>query len=149
MAFTVLMIAVQVAVVVLAVREIVLYMRKKEAYTLRRLTLRMLMAVMLIFLLASVLVGVRVFGLDKPPVIITLWLAFWGCITLLTGAIFCLAIADLRSIGDETTNEANRLWRDIAQTIAEHERQRNQAAGPPADERTDATDADRHIPDGQ
>jgi len=149
MAFTILMITVMAVVAVLAVREIVLSRRKGEQYSLRRLTLRILMAVMLIFLLASVLVGVRVYGLDKPQGIITLWMAFWGCITLLSGAIVCLAVADLRLIGDETTHEANQLWHDIAQTIAEHEQQRAQAEKPTADEGTDASDANRHPPDGQ
>ncbi|MHB0937384.1 MAG: hypothetical protein ACYDCO_15855 [Armatimonadota bacterium] len=149
MAFTILMITVIGAVAGLAVREIVLATRKSEQYPMRRLTLRIVMAVMLIFLLASVLVGVRVYGLDKPQGIIALWMAFWGCITLLSGAIVCLAIADLRRIGDETFGDTNHLWHDIAQTIAEHEQQRSQAAGTPTTEGTDATDADRHTPDRQ
>lgn len=149
MAFTIMMITVMVAVAGLAIREIVLFRRKNEQYSLRRLTLRIVMAVMLIFLLGSVLIGVREYGLDKPQGVITLWMAFWGCITLLSGAIVCLAIADLRLIGDETFNETNQLWREIAQTIAEHEEHRGQEDAPSTDEGTDASDADRHTPDSQ
>jgi len=145
MAFTILMITVMVAVAGLAIREVVLSQRKGEQYPVRRLTLRIVMAVMLLFLLASVLIGVQVYGLDKPKGFIALWMAFWGCISLLSGAIVCLAVADLRLIGDETFSETNQLWHEIAQTIAEHEQ--HKGADPSTDEGTDANDADRHTPD--
>jgi len=146
MAFTILLIVVMTAVAGMTVREIVLSAWKRDEYPRRRLTLRITMALMLIFLLASVLVGVRVFHLDQPQGIIGLWMAFWGCIMLLTGAIVCLAIADLRSIGDDSHAETNRIWRDIAETIAAHEKKRAREGPPPDNERTDHTDADRPTP---
>jgi len=146
MAFTILLIVVMIAIVGMTAREIVLILRKREENSLRRLTLRVTMALMLIFLLASVLIGVRVYGLDKPQPVIGLWMAFWGCIMLLSGAIVCLAIADLRMIGGETHTQANRIWRDIAQTIAEHERERDAQQEKTSDEHepTDRSDTSRN-----
>jgi len=132
MAFTILLITMMTAIAGMIVREIVLSTRRREEYSLRRLTLRIVMALMLIFLLASMLVGVRIYGLDKPRDI-ELWMAFWGCIALLSGAVVCLAIADMRMIGTETHADTNRIWRDIAQMIAEHE-QKKTGADKQADE---------------
>ena len=144
MAFDVVLVVVMAAVAGMAVREVVLFRRKLMDYSLRRLTLRISMTLMFIFLLLSVLVGVRVYHLDAPRGVIGLWMAFWGCIALLTGAILCLAIADLRLIGDETNSETNRLWRDIAETIAEHAPRHTGQEGQHADtdERTDRTNTD-------
>jgi|GEM_PF-1584278 len=144
MAFTILLIALMIFIAGMLVREIVLSTRGREEYSLRRLTLRIMMAFMLIFLLASVLVGVRVYGLDKPRDL-ELWMAFWGCIALLSGAIVCLAIADLRMIGTETNTDINRIWRDIALTISEHERRRTATDKKPSDEHesTDRSDKGR------
>lgn len=134
MAFTILLIVVIITIAGMAAREIVLSTHKREEYSRRRLTLRVSMAIMLVFLLASLLVGVRVYGLDKPQAAIGLWMAFWGCIALLSGAIVCLAIADMRMIGTETHAETNRIWRDIAQTIAEHDQKQAVPEGKPPDE---------------
>jgi hypothetical protein len=130
MAFTILLSLVMLTVAGMAVREIVLFGRKRAEYPVRRLTLRISTAVMLLFLLVSLLVGVRVFHLDTYQGIIGLFLAFWGCVALLAGAIICLTIADLRMIGDETFADTNHYWRDIAETIAEHEKHETQPATP-------------------
>jgi hypothetical protein len=108
----------------LTIREILIYIRKPHPYCLRRLTLRLSMAGLLLWLLASIGVGVLYFHLDNPEGIPMHWIAFWGFVGVIIAAIFCLIIADLRMIGDETQDEVNRLWRDIAQTIANHERER-------------------------
>jgi len=137
MAFTVTLIGVMLAVAGMATREVLLFRRRAGEYSLRRLTLRIAMAVMLIFQMASVLVGVRVFGLDTPGGVAGLWMAFWGCIGLLTLAILCLAVADMRMVGNETSAETNRIWRDIAEVIAQHDvqyREPTPSADPPADE---------------
>jgi len=116
-----------IIVAVLAVREMFLFGAKRDAYGIRRLTLRMSTAALLIFLLASILVGVQVFHLGSPEDTgnIGLWAAFWGCISILTGGVFCLVVADLRTVTDERRDDAGRLWRDIAQTIADHEASRS------------------------
>jgi hypothetical protein len=109
------------AVIMLALREVWQFRRKRDVYRLRRLTLRLATAGMLLFLLASILIGVRVFGLNEPDGVATLWIAFWGCIMLLTGGILCLVIADFQTIGDDALQNANQYWDDIAKTIAEHQ----------------------------
>ena len=138
MALTVILILVMIAITGMATREIVLFRQKRAEYSLRRLTLRLTMAIMLTFQLASVLVGVRVFHLDNPHGVIGLWMAFWGCIALLTGAITCLALADMRLVSDETSSETNRIWRDIAEMIAQHDVQYRESA--PPGEQTERTD---------
>ena len=143
MAFTFILILVMVAITGMAMREIVLFRRKRGEYSLRRLTLRIAMAIMLILQLASVLVGVRIFHLDTPQGVIGLWMAFWGCIMLLTGAISCLALADMRLVTDETSTETNRIWRDIAEMIAQHDLQYREPK--PTPEQTDH--ADKRGPD--
>ncbi len=115
-------ISVAIAIVIaLAVREIVLFVRKRESYQLRRLTLRLLNAALLAFLLAAILVGIRVFHLDKPAGLAYLWLSFWGSICLLLGAVFFLLIADFRMTNDASRVDANRMWGEIARTIAEYD----------------------------
>jgi hypothetical protein len=110
-----------VTILVLAGREVALFVRQRASYPLRRLTLRLAMAGMLVFLFGSIGIGVHYFRLDDPAGIITLWLAFWGSIGLLTAGILCLALADLRSLHDDTSDEAARLWQEMAETVARHE----------------------------
>lgn len=107
----------------MTVRELVHYRRQRPTYPRRRLTLRLLMAAMLLFLLASILVGVRIFHLGSPEEsgYALLWAAFWGAVMLLIGGIFSLIFADMRTISVESEQENNKLWRDIAETIASHE----------------------------
>lgn len=114
---------VMVIVLLMAMREVWEFHRKREVYRLRRLTLRLAMAGMLIFLLASILIGVNVFHLNEPAGIAPdVWIAFWGCITIMTGGIICLAIADFRTIGDDTLHNSNQYWDHIAEAIAEHQK---------------------------
>jgi len=120
-ALAVLLLAGAVIVIILVFRETVAFLRLRTRYALRRYTLRLCMAGLILFLLFSMLVGVLYFHMDNPEGIARLWVTFWGCISLLTAAIFCLAIADLRLIRDETRDDASRLWREIAETIASHE----------------------------
>ncbi len=107
-------------------RELVLYRQKRQTYPRRRLTLRISTALMLLFLLASILVGVRFFHLGSPEDsgYASIWAAFWGAVMLLIAGIFCLVIADLRTISVETEHDTSSLWRDIAETIAAHELKR-------------------------
>jgi len=116
MELTILLVAAMCAVLAMTIREVVGYLRKREPFALRRLTIRLSMAGMLLFLLGSILVGVRVFALGDPHGNATLWMVFWTCIMLLIGAILCLVIADLRLLAEE-----NRLalqhWREIARDI--------------------------------
>ena len=112
-------------IVGMTLRECVLFRQKQkhQTYPRRRLTLRISMAVMLLFLLASILVGVRIYHLGSPEEsgYVQLWAAFWGAVMLLIAGIFCLVIADLRTISVEKERDANTYWRDIAETIATHE----------------------------
>lgn len=124
MVFTVATVLAMLAIIVLAGREVAVFRGDRDAYPLRRLTLRVSTAFCLVFLLGSILVGVHPpFHLDDlhrtdPRV----FLAFWGCIGLLTCAVLCLVIADLRTIQEETRHESSQLWREIAETIAAHEK---------------------------
>ncbi|MHB9025382.1 MAG: hypothetical protein ACYC7E_14635 [Armatimonadota bacterium] len=108
------------AVVGLTARELRAFFQKRGTYTVRRLTLRLSTAFMLLFLFAGIYTGVRVFHLDTPEAFPRHWIAFWGCITLLTGAIFCMVLADLRLLDEEKRVEAGKLWREIAETIANY-----------------------------
>ena len=119
--FVIMLVVGMAIVAVMAARELRLFLRKRDTYPLRRLTLRLSMAGMLFFLFASLFVGVRVFHLVEPTGNVTLWMAFWGCITLLTGGVICLAIADFRSLDTDTDENTKQLWREIAETIAAHE----------------------------
>ncbi len=105
-----------------AIREVVAY-RRREGYKLRRLTLRLSMAAMLLFLFASVWVGVQFFGLATPVGFDRLWIAFWTCIALLTIAIFCLVLADLSAIQHDAVTDTSDLLREMAQIIAEHKQE--------------------------
>lgn len=105
----------------LMLREIVQFRRMREVHRLRRLTLRLMMAAMLLFQLLSILIGVRVFGLAEPDGVPNLWIAFWGCIGLLTGGILMLAIADFRLVGEDTLRNSAEHLDEIARTIAEHQ----------------------------
>ncbi len=109
-------------VLVLAAREVVVFRRTRETYSTRRLTLRLTTAFMLAFLLGSILLVLAVpsLSLIEPDLTPDLWLVFWGCVALLTGAIFCMIIADIGMVNDDTRQEANKMWREIAETIAEH-----------------------------
>ncbi len=135
MAFTLTCILVMALIVALTVREVALFLRARDVYPLRRLTLRLCTTVLLLFLLASVWIGVQHFHLHEPRGVVGLWLGFWGCIALLAGAVICLAIADLRLLGDDLGRDTalHRIWRDIAELIAEHEQQ--QRASQPPDDR--------------
>ncbi len=116
-----------VLIAVMALRELFLYGQGRSDCTRRRLTLRMSMAAMLLFLLASILIGVYVFHLGSPEDsgYVQLWAFFWGCIMLIVVGVFFLVLADLRMISSESQQDTNELWRDIAQTIADHEVQRH------------------------
>ena len=110
------------------VREFILYVQKRQTYSRRRWTIRMCMALMLLFLLASILVGVNVFHLGSPEEngYVQLWAAFWGSVMLIVAGIFCLAIVDLRTISVESHHDTSILWREMAETIAAHELKRRE-----------------------
>jgi hypothetical protein len=133
MLFTLSIIAVMLIILGFALREVALFARRRESYKLRRLTLRLSMASMLLFLLGSILVGVTYFGLANPVGFDRYWIAFWAFITMLTFAIFCLAMADLRSLGEETDSAATALWQEMAQILAEHDRAKSNREEPPRD----------------
>ena len=116
--FTIMMGAAMCAVVALLVREAGIYRRTRTPFTLRRLTLRVSMAGMLLYLLGSILFGVRVFALDSPHGNASLWMAFWTCIALLTGAILCLVLADLRLLSEEHRSVSRQLFQEISATLA-------------------------------
>ncbi len=120
-----IVIAVAVMVVLaLSVRECVLYRRRRDSYPLRRLTLRLCMAGMLLFLFVSIALGITVFGLSDPLGFDRLWAFFWGFIMLLTLAILALVIADFRTLNEEAHTVVRELWHDMAEIIATHEEQR-------------------------
>ena len=114
--FTIAVGAAMCVVLGMTVREAVIYLRKRGPFPLRRLTLRLSMAGMLLFLLGSILVGVRSFGLEVPSGHETLWMAFWTCIMLLTGAILCLVVADLRLLAEEN-HVAMQHWQEVAEML--------------------------------
>jgi uncharacterized membrane protein len=99
-------------------REVWQFRRGRGLFRLRRLTLRLCMFGMLVFMLASILIGVRVFGLTDPWGIEVPWVLFWGCITLLAGGVICVAIADFRTVERETRGDAAKFWQEIAEMIA-------------------------------
>ncbi len=122
MVLTAILIIMMLAVAGLAVREIGLFFKDDGEFRTRRLTLRLLTAVLLLILLASVLAALRVlaFYLENPVIDPAIFLAFWGCIGLLAGGIVMLVIADLNLISVETERHTNKYWREIADTIAQH-----------------------------
>ena len=110
-------------VLVLLGREIGAYRANREAYGLRRLTLRLAAGVMLLYLLGSILAVVSLpwLNLVEPYPTPDLWLTFWGSVALLAAAIICLIVADFRLVSDDSRKETNRIWREMAETIAQHE----------------------------
>lgn len=121
-AFTIVMALAMLIVVILAMREVQHFRMKRETYGLRRLTLRLTTSGMLFFLLCSILIGVRVFGLEYGDGIVQLFIAFWLCIFLLTGAILCLVIADFRMADDVPSGQHARVSQEeIQRIIAEHQ----------------------------
>ncbi len=123
MGLAILLAAAIVAVTAMAVREVIAYRRTRPAYTLRRITLRLSMAIMLLFLLGSIYVGVYLFDLETPMGHVGPWIAFWGCIGMLAFGVLCLVIADVRALGDELRQTPNTLQQEIAAIIAEHTRE--------------------------
>lgn len=122
MLFPIVIWTAMLVILALAVREVLLYTRRRDGYLLRRLTLRLCMAVMLLYLLGSIYVGITFFGLADPVGVDRLWMAFWGCIGLLVGAVLCLVVADLRILREETHRAVKDIWHDMATIIAAHER---------------------------
>lgn len=120
MLFSIIMALLMLLVGLMALSEIRTFRRKRGAQRLRRLTLRLSMAGMVIFLLASLLVGVQIFHLQEPYGVTKLWIAFWGCITLLTGGIFCLVIADFHSIGTDVQEDTKQYWEEFMKTIKDN-----------------------------
>lgn len=121
-AMSVVLALVMVLVLLMAMREVWAFHRAREVHRLRRLTLRLAMAAMLLFLLASILIGVNLFHLNEPAGIPPdLWIAFWGCVAILTGGVLCLAIADFQTIGDDALSSVNQYWDEIARAIADHQ----------------------------
>ncbi|HEY3377984.1 MAG TPA: hypothetical protein VGL77_10885 [Armatimonadota bacterium] len=118
MVFTLLLASVVFIVLIMALREIYLFRKMRDATQVRRLTLRLSMAAMLLFLLVSLFLGVCVFRLVEPDGVVPIWLAYWGCITLLTGAILLLVIADFRLYGEDSLRDSRQYWEEFARTIA-------------------------------
>lgn len=110
------------AVLATAVREVVQHRRAGADASRRRLGLRLATAATLMALLGAIWIGVARFGINEPAGALAYFLAFWGCIAMLIGAVFCLVIADLRMVADESHADAGRLLRDIVTTIAEHQK---------------------------
>lgn len=123
MIFRLILILAMLILTILVVHELVAFVQKRSPYSLRRLTLRLSMAIMMLFLLGSIFLGIYSFHLATPEDSADprLWAAFWGSITVLTLGILCLVMADFRTINDETGNDTTVLWHDIAETIATHE----------------------------
>lgn len=104
----------------LAIREIILFQQASDGNRLRRLTLRLTTALMLLFLLMSIYLGIEVFHLGTPEGLPRHWLAYWGSVLLLAGGILCMVMADLRMLQADTQDDTRVLWQDIAETIARH-----------------------------
>jgi len=131
MALTIALIVGMIVVIVMAINETHHFRRNRSVYMFRRLTLRLCMATMLLFLFASILIGtnVQVFGLTDPVGIDLRWVAFWGCVLLLVGAICCLALADLAMIREDDSliphdiAEKHANYREeIEAIIAQHQK---------------------------
>lgn len=121
MLFDIIILVAILVILIFATREVLFFTRRRDRYKLRRLTLRLSMAAMLLFLLGSVFVGIRYFGLANPVGFDRLWIAFWAFIGMLTIAIFCLVLADLSAVGEETVTDTTDLLREMAQIIASHQ----------------------------
>jgi hypothetical protein len=114
--------------IVMAVREIMIYRNNTEGiYSLRRLSVRISMAVMVIFLLASILTVISVpwFYLIEPQTTPDLWFAYWGSVALLSFGILSLIVADFRLIGEDTRQDEHKMWRELAEVIAQHEKMKD------------------------
>lgn len=120
------MLGAMLIITIVAVREVMSYLRRRDEYKLRRLTLRLSMAGMMLFLLASIYAGITWFGLADPVGFDKYWIAFWAFVTMLTFAIFCLVVADLRAITEEKESAALGLWREMGEMLAEHERRKQE-----------------------
>ncbi len=116
--------AMMILFIILAIREVILFKNKKEGvYSLRRLSVRLSMAVMLIFLLGSILTVISVpwFYLVEPQTNPDLWFAYWGSVSMLSFGILSLIVADFHLIGDDTRKDESKMWRELAELIAQHE----------------------------
>ena len=114
--------------IVMAVREIMIYRNNIEGvYSLRRLSVRISMAVMVVFLLASILTVISVpwFYLIEPQTTPDLWFAYWGSVALLSFGILSLIVADFRLIGEDTRLDEHKMWRELAEVIAQHEKMKD------------------------
>ncbi len=122
MVLTAIIIVMILAVAGLAVREVGLFFKDEGEFRMRRLTLRLLTAFLLIILLGSVLAALRVpaFYLENPVIDPAIFLAFWGCIGLLAGGIVMLVIADFNLLSAENERHTSKHWQEIAETIARH-----------------------------
>ena len=110
-------------VIMMAIREIRNFQRDRGMYRFRRLTLRLSMAGMLLFLLVSLFIGVKVFGLNEPLGIDPhAWLAFWACVVLLVGAIACLVIVDLTNVPEMVSSTNPNAGAEIAEIIAKYQK---------------------------
>lgn len=118
---TIILLLSMAVVILMALHEIHLFRRDRSVFKLRRLTLRMVTAALLIFLLASILIGVRFFGLNEPFGVERIWILFWGSISLLIGGLFFLVLADFRTPVSDTSERTASYWSDINRTIAEHQ----------------------------
>jgi hypothetical protein len=114
MVFLVCMVGLLLLVFGLMARELMLYRHLPEIYSLRRMTLRMSIGVMLLFSLGTILLGIRVFGLEHPYGYPSHWLAFWVCQVLLAVAICCLIIADFELPAESARERAARLRREMS-----------------------------------
>ena len=120
---TIVLLLAMALVLLMALREIYHFRREKSVYLFRRLTLRMVTAAVLLFLMASILIGVRFFGLNEPYGVERIWIIFWGSISLLIGALFFLVLADFRTPLNDARKETVDYWSDIYRTITEYQRQ--------------------------
>lgn len=118
---TILLLLAMALVLLMALREIHIFRREKSVFKLRRLTLRMVTAALLLFLMLSILIGVRFFGLNEPFGVERIWILFWGSISLIIGGLLFLVLADFRTPISDVSERTASYWSDINRTIAEHQ----------------------------
>lgn len=114
--------------IIMAVREVMIYRNNTEGiYSLRRLSVRISMAVMVVFLLASILTVISVpwFYLIEPQTTPDLWFAYWGSVAMLSFGILSLIVADFRLIAEDTRQDEHKMWRELAEVIAQHEKMKD------------------------
>lgn len=114
--------------IIMAVREIILYREQKYGvYSFRRLSVRLSMAMLLLFLLGSIFTVISVpwFYLIEPQTTPEFWFAYWGSVAMLSFGILCLIVADFRLIGEDTRAEENKLWNELAEVISRHEKMKD------------------------